>query len=130
MMRRGLLLFLFTVLISPTLQAGLFDNREQQAAKLFEKGKYDKAAREFTDDYRRGVAQYRAGQYAQAAESFQEVDRKSVRTQALYNLGNSRVRSGELGRGIAAYLAAARLLPRDQDVQANLDYAERAAQGG
>ena len=69
---------LFSILfIAQTAQAGLFDNREQQAAKLFEKGEFKKAAAEFTDDYRRGVAQYRAGQYSQAADSFEAVDRDS-----------------------------------------------------
>lgn len=40
-----------------------------------------------------------------------------------YNLGNAYLRHGELGRAIAAYRRAARGLPRNRDVQANLDLA-------
>ncbi|MGB5534503.1 MAG: tetratricopeptide repeat protein, partial [Thiogranum sp.] len=103
MMQGRFLLFLCTLLVAQAGQAGLFENREQQAARLFEKGKYEKAAGEFTDGYRRGVAQYRAGQYAQASESFEEVDRESVKTQALYNLGNSRFQEGKLEAAAEAY---------------------------
>ncbi len=73
------LLGLFTV-FSP-VEAGLFENREQRAASLFEKGEYATAADEFEDDYRQGVALYRAGKYQQAAESFEKVERDSVRTE-------------------------------------------------
>ena len=103
MMQGRFLLLLCTLFVAQAGQAGLFDNREQQAAKLFDKGKYEKAAGEFTDDYRRGVAEYRAGQYAQAAESFEEVDRESVKTQAFYNLGNSRFQEGKLEAAAEAY---------------------------
>ena len=103
MMQGRFLFFLCTLFVAQAGQAGLFDNQEQQAAKLFVKGEYKKAAEGFTDDYRRGVAQYRAGEYAQAAESFEEVDRESVKTQALYNLGNSRFQEGKLEDAAEAY---------------------------
>ena len=87
---------LFASLFAPLCQGGLFDNQEQQAGKLFQRGDYEAAADSFTDSYRRGVAQYRAGQYGQAAESFNRVQRENVKTDALYNLGNSRFQDGKL----------------------------------
>ena len=79
--RRALLLFT-ALCVVPAAQAGLFDNREQEAAKLFDQGEFEQAADRFSDDYRRGVAQYRAGEYADAADSFTRVERESVKTQA------------------------------------------------
>ena len=81
---------------APVCSAGLFDNKEQQAEKLFRQNEFETAAEAFSDSYRRGVAQYRAGQYGQAAESFNRVQRESVKTDALYNLGNSRFQEGKL----------------------------------
>ncbi len=43
-----------------------------------------------------------------------------------YNLGNSLLREGRLGRSIAAYLKSARLMPRDQDVRTNLQFARKS----
>lgn len=40
-----------------------------------------------------------------------------------YNLGNALVQSGELGRGIAAYLRAERMSPTDPRIAANLAHA-------
>ncbi len=44
----------------------------------------------------------------------------------LYNLGNAYLRNGELGSAIACYRASRRLLPRDQDVRANLAFARKS----
>lgn len=44
-----------------------------------------------------------------------------------YNLGNSLLRVGEVGRAIAAYRAAASDLPRNGDVRANLTFARQSA---
>ena len=43
--------------------AAWFKNPAQEAAQKFEQGEYGDAANEFSDDYRRGVALYRAGRY-------------------------------------------------------------------
>ncbi len=44
-----------------------------------------------------------------------------------YNLGNAYLRNGELGRAIASYRASRLLLPRDEDVRANLAFARKSA---
>jgi tetratricopeptide (TPR) repeat protein len=43
-----------------------------------------------------------------------------------YNLGNALLRNGELGRAIASYRRGLRLLPRDEDVRANLAFARKS----
>ena len=112
MIRRRPLLLLCLLCAAQAAHASLFDNREQQGAKLFQKGEYEKAAETFSDPYRRGVAQYRAGQYSQAAESFTRVEREAVKTDALYNLGNSRFHEGKLDAAAEAYR---KVLLRDPD---------------
>jgi len=44
-----------------------------------------------------------------------------------YNLGNAYLRNGELGRAIASYRRARRLLPREEDVRANLAFARKSS---
>ncbi len=44
-----------------------------------------------------------------------------------YNLGNAYLRRGELGGAISSYRRAESGLPRDQDVQANLDFARKSS---
>jgi hypothetical protein len=56
MSRGWILLTVALGLLPPAAPAGWFDNREQEAAKVFEAGEYLDAAELFKDDYRRGVA--------------------------------------------------------------------------
>ncbi len=45
-----------------------------------------------------------------------------------FNLGNARLRAGQVGAAIAAYRHSQELAPRDPDVKANLEIARRRAQ--
>lgn len=47
--------------------------------------------------------------------------------QLYYNLGNAYFRDGQLGLAIMNYVRAKRLAPRDEDIQANLEFAHRFA---
>ena len=87
--RRAAFLFLLAG-ISAGASAALFRNTQQEAVHLFREGDYDAAASSFTDDYNRGVALYRAGRYTDAGEAFSRVERKEVKADALYNLGDYR----------------------------------------
>ena len=83
---------------------------------------------EWSEALYRANEAYATNRYAVAAVLYERLVQSGLRNGHLYyNLGNSLVRSGRLGRGIAAYLGAARLLPRDGDVQANLGYARQNA---
>lgn len=124
MMQRRVVLLLCVLGFAPPLcHAGLFDNQEQQAGKLFGQGDYGAAAETFTDSYRRGVAQYRAGRYEQAAESFEQVQRESVKTDALYNLGNSRFRQDRLEDAAEAWRQVLLRDPEHEDARHNLGLA-------
>jgi len=47
-----------------------------------------------------------------------------------YNLGNAYFKQGSLGKAILNYLRAQRLIPRDADLNANLNYARSLIKGG
>lgn len=68
--------------------------------------------------------EYEAGQYEQAASLYQALVRDGADDARLhYNLGNAHYKVGDLGRAIASYRRAQRLMPRDADIAANLELA-------
>lgn len=67
---------------------------------------------------------YENGRYSEAAQTYQQlVDQDYADSALFYNLGNAYYRRGDLGKAILNYERAARLAPRDGDIQANLAYA-------
>ena len=67
---------------------------------------------------------YEEGKFADAASSYQNLVQSGQVSAALYfNLGNAWFKSGQIGRAIAAYLAAEQITPRDPDLRANLQFA-------
>ncbi|KOR28045.1 hypothetical protein TI05_17715, partial [Achromatium sp. WMS3] len=114
---------LISILTLSYSQAGLtgwFTTSEQEAAQLFQRKQYSKAALNFTDHYRKGVAQYRAGDFHGAAISFERVSRSGIRHDALYNLGNARFQLGDFVGAIAAYENVLQLDPKHEDAAYNL----------
>ncbi|MBI3179404.1 MAG: tetratricopeptide repeat protein [Deltaproteobacteria bacterium] len=76
----------------------------------------------------RAGAAYESGRFADAASLYEQVLRGGHENgHVWYNLGNSYLRSGALGDATAAYLKSRSLLPRDQDVRANLAFARKSA---
>jgi tetratricopeptide (TPR) repeat protein len=73
--------------------------------------------------YNQGNQLYARKDYDGAARAYEEALRAGPSPAALYNLGNARFKSGEIGRAILSYRRARYLAPRDPDVAANLDYA-------
>jgi tetratricopeptide (TPR) repeat protein len=80
--------------------------------------------------YDHGVATLRTDPQASAAafresiEAWERLLATGIRNGELeFNLGNARLQSGDVGRAIAAYLRAERLMPGDPDLQANLAHA-------
>jgi tetratricopeptide (TPR) repeat protein len=76
-----------------------------------------------------GNQAYAAGDYDAAIAAYQQARTDSaLESGALeFNLGNAFMKQGDLGRAIASYRRAARLLPRDPDVAANLAFARERA---
>ncbi|WP_439668841.1 VWFA domain-containing protein [Cupriavidus necator] len=101
--------------------ADLWLTYDQQGRRAFEQGDFARAATLFDDAMWRGVAQYRAGQYAQAVQSFALVDSP----QADYNQGNALARQGQYQQAAARYRQALRRQPQWPAATANLALMEK-----
>jgi tetratricopeptide (TPR) repeat protein len=67
---------------------------------------------------------YNQNQFGEAAEAYEQAITHGMKNGHLYyNLGNSYFRMGNLSRAILNYARAQNLLPRHEDVEANLEYA-------
>jgi len=79
----------------------------------------------------KGNAYYSEEKFKQATAQYEEVLRLSFDSGPLYyNLGNAYFKSGSLGKAILNYQRAKRLIPRDADLKANLNYAHSLIEGG
>ena len=77
--------------------------------------------------YQRGVEAFRQENWELAISSWQEIERQgNVSGELYYNLGNAYYRMGAVGRSIAYYERARKLLPRDSDIRQNLELARMA----
>jgi tetratricopeptide (TPR) repeat protein len=71
---------------------------------------------------------YKAEDYDKAAAAYEEILRGGKESGALYyNLGNSYFKKGSLGKAVLNYERARRLIPRDGDLDFNLEYARQLA---
>jgi Ca-activated chloride channel homolog len=97
--------------------ADLWATRDQQGRYYFERGDFKTAAERFRDPQWKGVACYRAGDYACAVSAFARADTPL----AWYGLGNAYARSGEPKLAVAAYDQALAQRPGWPEAQANRD---------
>ncbi|MFZ5842188.1 MAG: VWA domain-containing protein [Pseudomonadota bacterium] len=121
--RRGSLLpavFLVAATISPRSEAGwwqdLWQTPDQQAANMLAKGDSKSAATTFQHPDWRATAQYRAGNFAEAAQQF-----SGDSASAHYNRGNALAKAGKLDEALAAYDAALARQPDFAEAKANRD---------
>jgi tetratricopeptide (TPR) repeat protein len=69
---------------------------------------------------------YHQNQFQEAAQLYEQAIAEGKENGHLYyNLGNTYFRIGNLAKSILNYAKAQKLLPRDEDVEANLEYAIR-----
>jgi tetratricopeptide (TPR) repeat protein len=74
------------------------------------------------DEFERGNAFYRDGNYDQAAVSYESIVKQGLASSSLYfNIGNCYYRMGKIAPAIVAYERALRLQPNDADIKHNLD---------
>jgi len=74
---------------------------------------------------------YEQGKYSDAAARYETIlQTGSASAPVSFNLGNAFLKSGRVGRAIAAYRSAEKLSPRDPDARANLQFARNQAGGG
>ncbi|HSB98117.1 MAG TPA: VWA domain-containing protein [Spongiibacteraceae bacterium] len=102
----------------------LWQRPDQQGQQALNAGDAKTAAQEFRDPAWRGAAQYRAADYAAAAQTLQNVDAAD----ADYNRGNALARAGQLSDALAAYDAALKKNPNLDDAKANRELVEKLLQ--
>ena len=79
-----------------------------------------------SDEINQANQLYNQNQFSDAAEIYERAITGGVKNGHLYfNLGNTYFRMGNLPKAILNYAKAQNLLPRDEDVKANLEYAIR-----
>lgn len=125
--RRGWLMLLAVVLLplgappahAATLES-LFANRDQRALHALQNGDAAQARGLAATPAMKGAADYRAGDFAEAAKAFAQGDDARSR----YNLGNALVKEGEYEKAIAAYKEALQRDPEFADARANRDAVE------
>lgn len=109
--RKGWLLCipLLLFVMPPPAHAFAFEDlwlrKDQQGARLLEAQRSDEAARRFENREWRGVAQYEAGQYEEAAKTFAQGNNAVDH----YNRANALAKAGQLTGALDAYDQALRL---------------------
>jgi len=126
--RKGILVFLM-VLILPLPQTSyafgwqdLWATDDQQAQQAFKNQQFEQAAKQFQDTEWKAAAQYKAGQYQQAAETLKSVE--SAR--GLYNQANALAKLGQLEEAKKGYEKSLAIEPNNEDAKKNLALVEEA----
>lgn len=119
-MRAGRLLILLACLLSPTaFSAAPAGADHLNAQRAFEEANRQFAQAVSEDDFLRAASLYQSI----AKDGGHKLESGAV----LFNLGNSWLFAGELGRAIASYRQAKRYRPRDPLLENNLNHALAAA---
>jgi len=130
--RRGALLMLILApMLTPIMMPApshamawkdLWQTPDQQAHTLMQQKKSKEAAEQFIDPQWKAAAQYQAGQYKDAADTLDDLNKSD----ALYNRGNALAKSGDLQGALDLYDAALERNSSHQDAQFNRDLVEKA----
>lgn len=127
--RRGVLLSLLLIPLlsftpTPTYAFDLSSawlTKDQQAQQQLKNGDAKKAAEQFQSPEWKATAQYRAGDYATAADAFSKIDTANGH----YNHGNSLAKAGKLQEAIKAYDEALKRDANMEDARKNRDLVEK-----
>ena len=126
--RKGLLSIAILVILPfpNTSQAfewnDLWKSQNQQAQKDFSQQNYQQAAEQFDNSQWKAAAQYKAGEYQQAAETLQ--DEQSA--DGLYNKGNALAKAGDLPEALKAYEQSLQKEQNNEDAKYNKEQVEKA----
>ena len=124
---------LIASLINVLLVPNAFGNDPYDA---WEAGQYDEALQGFLDQQMEnpnnrslgmnvGSAHYMLGDFEKAAAQFDLLTQKGTpteRSEAFYNLGNTKYRQGKLDEALEAYQKTVELNPEDKDANYNLEF--------
>ncbi|MDA9942108.1 tetratricopeptide repeat protein, partial [Luminiphilus sp.] len=122
--RKGALVSVLLLLVMPseTVKAAEWEDLwltpDQQGAKRLAAGDASGAAERFAQSSWRGVAEFEAGTYDRAADSFAS----EPSADALFNQGNALAMQGDLRGAINAYEQSLSLQPTAEDALANRDF--------
>lgn len=132
--RKGYLAVLIIICLQTPPQAAialewdeLWQRPDQKAAKVLQQNPTPETlppADVFNDSEWKASAHYRAGQYQQAAEVLQGIDK----TDALYNKGNALAKMGKLPEAIQAYEQVLKNDPAHADAKYNREQVEKKLQ--
>ena len=124
--RRGyiVMVFLLVLPIPRPAQAldwqSLWNNGDQLGQQAMQADDPDKAATLFDSPEWRAAANYRAGNFKQAAETLKEI----VDVDAYYNRGNALAKQGDLPAALESYEDALKLDPDNEDARFNRNLVE------
>jgi Ca-activated chloride channel family protein len=104
----------------PSSLRKLFENQDTLGKEALDSKDYKSAIAKFKDPYRLGVAQYKAGNFVNAEESFRKSLRPEVKIPSEYNLGNSLAQEGKYQEAIQAYENVLKQQPNHERAKANL----------
>ncbi|MBY5992959.1 VWA domain-containing protein [Ferrimonas balearica] len=122
-LRRQALLALLPLalwLAPPPAQAAWWQTDDQKAKDLFDQGQFAEAAEQFDSPAWRGSAHYRAGQYQQALDAFEQAEG----VDALYNQGNALAQLQRYPEAAERYRQVLAQQPEHQQAKDNLAWVE------
>lgn len=127
--RRGALFALPLILVMPDQSQALgwkdlWQTPDQQGQQLLEQGNAEEAAEVFENPNWKASANFRAGNYDQAAENFGA----SSDTESLYNLGNALALQQDFEGALAAYDQVLEQNPDHEDATYNKEVVEQLMQ--
>ena len=102
-----------------------FKRSDQQAVELLEQGQHDQATALFKSPQWRGVSQYRAGNYNEALDEFNQLEDNDSQTSDLYNRGTAAARAGDYDLAVSSLEQALENSPDSEDIRHNLDIARK-----
>ncbi|MCK5641197.1 MAG: VWA domain-containing protein, partial [Gammaproteobacteria bacterium] len=103
----------------------LWFTRDYQAQQLYEQGDFEQAADLYSDPLRKGVAYYRAGDYKQAVNGFEQ----DTTAMGAYNLGLAYYKNGDYAAAGLAFGKAVEMNPDLGDARANQTLMQQMAIG-
>jgi len=88
------------------------------------------ATNDWTSGFDAANRLYEQRKYSEAATSYEKLLSAGARSETIcFNLGDAWFKSGQVGRGIAAWRAAERMSPRDPSIRFNLQFARKQVTG-
>jgi len=120
--RRGYVFSILPIFLLPFASLGAsFKNHAELGKEAFDLEDYETAISRFQDPYRKGVAYYKAGKFAEAEEMFKASKREEVALNAAYNLGNSLAQQQKFQEAIIAYEDVLEKWPECTKAKENLE---------